>query len=198
MNITNLKKVGLYLNPSESIERFNLEFETMKHSFKKLETLQYYEEGDDFASKDLIEKNYNKFAKKIKQFKESEKQYYLNPLQLNVDLKRIHLISFPISQYIETEYYFYYVSNALGENIVFNDIEKFDKEKLSDFIIFDLKYLIINDFDEKGNFIGAWHVDEIHATAIENLANWYDKTFEKCQDFKMITKPNAKILEMIL
>lgn len=107
----------------------------------------------------------------------------------------MHFIDFPITKYIEFEYYSYYISSSLGENIFYNKLDNYKNENLYDFMIFDSKYLIINDYDNKGKLIGAWHVDNKHI--IKEVEKWYDDEIIKAHDFKEIITPCNELLEMI-
>lgn len=190
------KEVSKYYNVDTSNKIFNNLWDELQVSFKKFECKQLYDETSECPVFDLINKDYSTFSKKLLDFKNSEKPYYDKCLEKGVLLQRIHFIEFPITKYIEFEYYSYYMSSSLGEQIFYNTLDKYKNEKLYDFMLFDSKYLIINDYDNKGRLNGAWHIQ--NEEIIKEVEAWYDNVILEAYDFKGILIPNKEILEMIL
>ncbi len=130
---------AIYLSLSEFNRKFDELWENMTESFKKFECLQIYDEPGECPIYDLINKDHNLFSKKLKQNKILDKPFYISALSKGISMKKLHLIEFPISDYIKYEYYSYYLSNYLGEFIKYNDIKKYNNIQLKDFVIFDNK-----------------------------------------------------------
>lgn len=196
LNFELYKEKSKYYNVDDSTKIFNNIWDELQTSFKKFECQQEYDETSECPMFDLINKDYLTFSKKLLKFKNDEKPYYDDCLKKEVLLQRIHLIDFPITKYIEFEYYSYYISNSLGENIFYNTLDKYKNENLYDFMIFDSRYLIINDYDDNGKLIGAWHNED--KRNIREVEKWYDSVILESYDFKKILTPNKEILEMIL
>lgn len=196
LNFEQYKQISKYYNVDYSTKIFNNLWKKLQVSFKKFECQQEYDESSECPVYDLINKDYSTFSKKLLEFKNKEKPYYTHCKEKGVLLQRMHLIDFPITKYIEFEYYSYYISSILGENIFYNTYDKYRNEELYDFMIFDSKYLIINDYNSNGKLVGAWHLE--NGEIIKEIEKWYDNVISEASDFKGILKPNKDILEIIL
>lgn len=191
------KHNALYLTVDEYQQLFDNCWENMAVSFKKLELLQYYNEGADSPYNSLKSNQIKKFCVELVNHKNAEKPYYIHALSQGIQLQRLHILEFPITPYIEYEYYSYFITSALGEQIKYLD-KQFLKENLSDFLIFDEQYAFILDYDINGVLNGAWSLTE--KDLIKELKASYDQLFyfSNTHDFHEILVPNKQILEGIL
>ena len=196
INMQNLIDNATYLSIEEFGLRFDSLWENMKISFYKFENLQYYDESNDSPMFDLIDKNYNNFCEKLLHNKEEERSFYISALSKGISLKRLHFIDFPISKYIEFEYYSYYISNSLGENIKYNNSKEYKNQLLKDFVLFDSEHILIHDYDKDGKLKGGWYLS--NKQYLEELNKWYNYVFEKSKSFESIMLPKKEILEKIL
>ncbi|MDD3341454.1 MAG: hypothetical protein PHN72_04635 [Bacilli bacterium] len=187
-----------YLTVEEFQKQFDTLWDTLKYSFKKFECLQYYEEGEQCPLLDLQQNDIETFSKKLNKIRKTESPFYKEALKKGVQLERLHIIEFPISQYIEYEYYTYYITSSLGENIYFKNSKEIINKNMKDFIIFDSTNVLIHDYDQNGNLQGAWWLSEEHQELISSLEKWYDTQRKNAHPFYKITIPNEEIIKMIL
>ncbi|MCX8074879.1 MAG: hypothetical protein N2749_04755 [Clostridia bacterium] len=193
------KQNSKYISTSEFFKVFDEYWYGIKKSFKKFECLQYYDESEDCALKHLLNNDLNAFANKLHSTKVSEKKDYIEALSKGIVLQRLHFVEFPISSYIEFEYYSYYITSSLGENIFFDDISKHkDIYPLNDFMIFDNSNLLMNHYDSNGKLVGAWNLTDNKELIIKEITDWYDISISKSSDYKQICTPKKEILELII
>lgn len=195
LNFKLYRQMSKYYNADDSTIIFNNLWDELQISFKKFECQQEYDESSECPIFDFINKDYLTFSKKLLELKKREEPYYANCVNKGILLQRMHLIKFPITKYIEFEYYSYYISSSLGENIFYNIYDKYTDEELCDFMIFDSKYLIINDYNSNGKLLGAWHIED--EEIIKKIERWYDTVISESYDFKEILTPNKYIIDMI-
>ena len=199
LNFDIIKNNSNYLDINKFNEKFDEIWSKMEVSFKKLECLQYYDESKDSPMFNLMNKDIDGFVKKLKFQEESEKPFYDEPIRKKVELSRLHLIEFPISDYIKFEYYSYYITNKLGENIFFDNIKKYNIN-VEDLIIFDGRYMFVNDYDKYGKARGAWYIEPSCKVGnyVSEVENWFDSVIKKAANFKQLMVPDKNILERIL
>lgn len=187
-----------YLDNISLSNLFDKYWDNLNNKFRKFEHLQYYNEGSSSAMAAYFNGDYKAFTTKLLKNKESEKPFYIKLLSKGVSFDRIHLIKYPISKYIEFEYYAYYINSALGENIYCKNYENTLNGNLYDFMIFDENRLLINNYDENGNLNGGWNLKNENSSLIKELIKWYDEQLRVSYDFKKILKPKKEILEIII
>lgn len=188
-----------YLSIQEFNSYFDICWNSMTKSFKKFECLQYYAEGPDSPMIDFFRKDIVSFAEKLLLFKETEKKFYETALKKNISLERLHLVRFPVTDYLCFEYYSYYISQDLGENIMIDNIDSYSNQKFYDFVLFDDSYLFIYDYDEQCKLKGCWYMtSERYSDLLKELSNFYNKIKQNSKPFQTMIKPDMKILNFIV
>lgn len=176
-------------------EKFSSYWDNMGETFRKLESLQFYQEGPESAMHPFFDGNVPDFVKKLRDFKNADAESSAQVLSKGIKMKRLHLVSFPISQYIEFEYYSYYISNFLGEDIRFKKVDVPSLPIVCDFVVFDNKNMLMHDYNRAGQLVGAWECED--KNIINEVITVYDKWFNSGEDFKGIMAPDEKILKGI-
>ncbi|MDO8507759.1 MAG: hypothetical protein Q7S53_04315 [bacterium] len=140
------------------IEELNETFDTfwneMQIEFFKIEVLQYYGEDDSPSLREWLagnrEKSLEMMRKDAKPWAEGKE---------SVKKIRIHVVDYPLSEYIQWEIEHYKLINIpfVGEEIYLVNRKKIDGLKLpkGDTIIFDKKKAIVNIYNDNGVVIKA-------------------------------------------
>jgi hypothetical protein len=188
LDFQNLKNNSEYISVEDFFERFDKYYKNAKSDFKKLETLQYYHEDSSSPMWVYFKGDTKSFINSLEKFKQDE----LGDVSTgNLSEKRIHFIDYPISKYLEYEYYTYVVSSTLSQDIKILPTPK--NQNLSDFVIFDDAKLLIHDYDEGGKLVGAYDFlgsDE----QIAKLSQVYDQLYKSSLDFESMFEPDKNII----
>jgi len=111
-------------------------------------------------------------------------------------INRLRLVSYPLSNYIEHEMYFYLINKNGGENIKCLDIDQtgYELNELDDFIIFDENEIIINTHDNKEVLLGSYHLKDDN-NLFNELLNEFKSLFDEGQDFEKCFKFDENIVK---
>ncbi len=120
----------------------------------------------------------------IKEFKETGKvvnnidKEWMDLLKIGKPVKRLRLLSNPLSDYEIFELEVYKSNLSYGEDIRIVNRDKFD-EQLQDFWIFDMKWIGIMKYDKTGKFLDM----DFHEASNEEIemANKWKKVYEVAQ-----------------
>jgi len=129
-------------------------WDEMQYEFFKVEVLQYYGESNGPSLKDWLQGNHEKsleiMRKNAKPWQEGKE---------GVKKIRIHVVKYPLSEYIQWEIEHYKNINIplVGEEIYLIDWRKIGDLKLpkGDTMIFDRKKVVSNIYNENGMVIKA-------------------------------------------
>lgn len=190
-----IKKKATYIPLEKFSEVFGELWNTLRCEFLKLETLQYYDVAEDPNYFAYINKDIEGFVTALKQFHDDE-MTASEQFEIPIEFKRIHLISRPFSQYIEYEFYSYLISEKSGENIRCIDSIKNISEEYDDFIMFDGKAILINDFSNDGKWHGSWcYESSSNDDLLVNLRKHYLELFSGAKDYKNFAKFDNDIIK---
>ena len=149
---------------------FDKLFEIFKEEAFRLETLPVYDVPEEIDA--------------IKEFKETGKvinnidNEWMNLLKIGKTVRRLRLLSNPLSNYELFELEVYKSNIKCGEDIRVINRDDF-KEKLQDFWIFDMKWIGIMIYDKNGKFID---MDFHEANQDEiNMAKKWKEVFENAK-----------------
>lgn len=165
---------GAALTVEEFSARFDAEWEKLSLRFFKYESLQYYK-GEENAGFDAFRAgDYPEAIKRLRVARGEDRPFFESARRRGAQFVRVHAAHHPFSDYMQFEYYSYLMSEALGEEIYYVDerkvMQSFDS-LLSDFVLFDNRSVMFQDFDESGQFQGGWFSEDREAiTQFGNIA----------------------------
>jgi hypothetical protein len=153
------------LTREQSFELWDIYWDQMEREWFKVEVLQDYSAEDDGTSLQTW-KNGDK-EKSIELIKSEQYKEWVDECRKKIDegvkLTRVHIVKWPLTQYLEWELEHYkYVNEAkCGENIYLVDKESLGGIDIpkGDIMFFDDK-VVINSYDEKGFMIAVTFFDE--------------------------------------
>jgi hypothetical protein len=175
--------------PRLQLDAFGADFASrwygLQRRFFKLETLQFYDETgnpsyDAFVAGDLAR------ARSLLELEYSEP----DPLSLwanehNIEMRRVHIVSTPVSQYLWWEFLAYALAEAQGERIYVAASESVTGLDLGvepfDFILLDSTIAYVNEYAH-GKPDGAWILSD--AAVIAQLSHFADAIMSACQPFR--------------
>lgn len=163
-------------------------------SFKKFETLQTYNVGENSYTF-FKEKKYNEFVNELKTFYEFNKSEFEN-IKADARVQRLRYIIFPLSLYIQHEYYSYLISEKLGESIRFISQPSCLKD-IVDFILFDKSTLLINLFSKEYSFEKTLLFEDPSEGSLGVLYDDFECLFDSAITFKDLMKPDSEIIELL-
>ncbi|MFA5070981.1 MAG: DUF6879 family protein [Candidatus Pacearchaeota archaeon] len=125
-------------------------FENFEKSAFRLELLQKYsvdEELEDFSNfiktSKINSKKYSEWTEIISKAKSR-----------GVIMQRVHIVDFPLSDYLKYEFEYYKISKKIGEQIFLLDKNKFNEKVNFDFWLFDDRIVLKMNYDQDGKFLG--------------------------------------------
>ena len=168
------------------------------YSFKKLEPLQEYNVGEE-SYEHFQTKQYSEFVRDLIEFWKSEKDDFVDAVSRSAQIQRLRIVSSPVSEYIEHEYYSYIVSERMGEEIRFLRDETNNLDNLLDFILFDRNTIIINLFNNDSSFASSYVYKSEDCPLLSNLYSEFEECFSKAVNYKEILEnPNQDIISEIV
>ena len=152
---------------------FDKLFEMYTNEAFRLETLPVYDVPEEISA--------------IQEFKETGKVInnidyeWMDLLKIGKPVKRLRLLSNPLSSYEVFELEVYKSNLKYGEDIRISNRDDF-KEKLQDFWIFDMKWIGIMNYDKDGKFLDM----DFHMASKEeiNMAKKWKEVFEASTKLK--------------
>lgn len=152
---------------------FNKLFEMFTIEAFRLETLPIYDVEEEKEA--------------IKEFRETGRvvnnidKEWMDLLKIGKPVKRLRLLSNPLSDYEIFELEVYKSNLSYGEDIRIVNRDKFD-EQLQDFWIFDMKWIGIMKYDKTGKFLDM----DFHEASNEEIemAKKWKEIFENAQKLK--------------
>lgn len=149
---------------------FDKLFEMYTNEAFRLETLPVYDVPEETSA--------------IQEFKETGKVInnidyeWMDLLKIGKPVKRLRLLSNPLSSYEVFELEVYKSNLKYGEDIRISNRDDF-KENLQDFWIFDMKWIGIMNYDKDGKFLDM----DFHEASEEeiNIAKKWKEVFEKAK-----------------
>lgn len=109
-----------------------------------------------------------------------------------IDLKRLHLINLPLSEYLNYEMYFYLINEKHGEKIKCLETKEIEPD---DFIIFDNKEILISSYNQKGKLKANYYSD--NKLLIKKVVLEYNKLYKKAKNYKRYASFNKQLLNKI-
>ncbi len=137
-------------------------FELFTEEAFRLETLSVYDVEEE--KKAILE--FNKTGK----IEENVDNEWVNLLKIGKPVKRLRLLSNPLSNYEIFELEVYKTNLKYGEDIRIVNRDNFN-EKLQDFWIFDMKWIGIMKYDKTGKFLDM-DFHEANDEEIEMAKKW--------------------------
>lgn len=149
---------------------FDKLFEMFKEEAFRLETLSVYDVPEEIDA--IIE--YKETGKVINNIDHE----WMELLEIGKPVKRLRLLSNPLSDYEVFELEVYKSNLKYGEDIRIRNRDDF-KEKLQDFWIFDMKWIGIMKYDKDGKFLDM----DFHVASNEEveMAKKWKKVYEAAQ-----------------
>lgn len=133
---------------------FDLFWSEMENEFFKVEVLQYYGEDEGHSLKEWLAGNREKSLEILKTDAKSWAEG-----KENVKKIRIHIVDYPLSEYIRWEVEHYKIVNIplVGEEVYLVDRKKINDIKLprGDTMIFDKEKVVSNIYNKNGVVIRA-------------------------------------------
>ncbi len=185
-----IKKSSTIINEKDLNTIFDNAWLNMEKSFYKLETRQFYLCDMNKNYKDYIKGNKESLIKELKEFNNGW------PTMLNekheIDLKRLHLINLPLSEYLNYEMYFYLINEKHGEKIKCLETKGIE---LDDFIIFDNKEILISSYNHNNKLQANYYSD--NKLLIKKVVLEYDKLYKKAKNYKKYASFDKQLLNKI-
>lgn len=166
------------------------------HRIFKFEGLDYY--ANDTAYELYLASDIQGMIADLVAFWKSEiNGMYSKIKSKEIKMYRLHGISYPISKYLQSEYYSYVVSSSIGEEIRVIDNEYFFELdlRLSDFILFDSETLVIAEYIS-GEPKGDWLTKDKKMISLVHEA--FCSAFEKAKDFHLMFSGDSRIEQSII
>lgn len=149
------RKIMIKISKDEMNRVFVDYWSTLQEEFFKLETLQYYAEDANSANYRMFQQG--KVGDAVRSLQEliaSQKEFYDTARHRKISLTRLHVVSFPLSEYLNYEIESYKICQKFGEQICLVSLADVDKTTLpcplEDFLLFDEEKLICHSFDLNG------------------------------------------------
>ncbi len=191
-----IKKCSKVINDEEFEEIFSNALKKVKRKFTKLETKQYYQCDMDENYHSFLNGKYEKLSNVFLVFYK-EWPSIIEKKKKNIEFRRLHLVTEPITDYIKYEMYFYLIGSKSGEKIKILDYEKanINPSEIDDFIIFDENELIINHHNKNGEYLKSYY--NCNKSLIKELLKEFDKLYSKSKDFKEVSIFNERIIKQM-
>jgi len=168
---------------------FEKEWDELSHRFRKIETLQHYNEEGSESYKALLEGELQRAVrlcrKEIASISNSD-----NGELGNKESDRIRIVDFPLNEYTVYEIHSYLVSSKeLGDKFWLTDYESLEipnryVKYFGDFICFDEKISILYNYDIKGFRTGGIKMrSEKHIIMMIELFEHIKKKSERLRSF---------------
>jgi len=138
-------------------------FNSFKKSAFRIEILQRYNVDEEQEAYDFFLKN----KKLPKWFWEDWCDIIKQATNRWAKMQRVHLINFPINQYISFELEVYKKNIAVWEEIYYIPLENLEKEIKSDFWIFDDNIVLEMYYDKAGTFLDFKEIKDGNDTYIQ-------------------------------
>jgi len=156
----------------------------------KLETRQIYLGEDSFDF--FVNGDLNAMVNDIAEFWADELNgTYRKIKNREVDFLRLHVVDFPLTDYLKSEFYSYIVSSRIGEQIKYVESNSVCSEyTLLDFVIFDNLAIMITEYNENNEVVGDWFLED--QTIINKISCEFFSLFDKGKDYRgMYNSDNA-------
>lgn len=153
------------LSSSEFRERFLKEWHRSIARFLKVERRQEYAEPNDPSYQAFARGNFAEAHRLVAERIREQESFYRPARAKGVDLVRVRIVDDPLSSYLrDYELPSYVVSAQLGERIVVTRAgevkQVLDRFRVPDFLLFDARCVLVNNYNEAGAPDGALLVDE--------------------------------------
>ena len=156
----------------------------------KLETRQIYLGEDSFDF--FVNGDLNAMVNDIAKFWADELSgTYRKIKNREVNFLRLHVVDFPLTDYLKSEFYSYIVSSRIGEQIRYIESDSvYSEYALNDFVIFDNLAIMVTEYNENNEVIGDWFSED--QTIISKISCEFFSLFDKGKDFRgMYNSDNA-------
>jgi hypothetical protein len=200
MNNSNLfneiEDTHVMLPDVEFSRRFLEHWSATKTRVVKFESLQDYPEDSESGFTDFLAGDISAFARKIRKAREEEDaQLYSSLRGRSANFMRLRSVRFPLSPYVQFEYYTYFVSARLGEKIRFVEegaINGIAGVHLPDMVTFDDFALLQYKYDEDGRFEGGYDVTD--SGRIKRITDILEKLFALGRPFELMMDADPRIV----
>lgn len=189
--LSKIKLNSELLDEKSMVKYFNMAFKNLKKTFIKLEAKQYYKCDMDVNYYNYIDGNHKYLINTFKEFYNDWPS--LLETKRNIKFKRLHLITKPITNYINYEMYFYLMNEKAGENIKLLDFKN-NIDEIDDFMIFDDNEIIINCHDLNGEYLKSYYYNG-DKKLIRDLTKKYNELYERGSNYKEYIEFDNSILD---
>ena len=164
--IEEIVRKAQYFDSSEAfISKFEPAWSSVRTRILKLETLDFYDEGDNQSLKAFLDGDIEKSKKLISQEKQGDAPIYQDLKKRWVEIIRCRPIAAPPNEYLKWEIENYKENIKLGERIFIANMiavtEIFERYATKDFMVFDTRFGYIYDYDKNGRLLGGWYVEDV-------------------------------------
>jgi hypothetical protein len=154
-------------SPDESslltAEEFSAAFRScwsrLSQRFFKFEALQIYAQPDEPSYRAFQDGYFLKAVRLIDEQVRRDSGFYEQARERSIQVLRLRLVRQPLTQYTKLELLSYIASMSMGADVRIVGAEFRGADDTSDFILFDDKAVLINNYDE-GLPDGGWLVEE--------------------------------------
>jgi len=168
----------LELSLDDFFARFEVQWNSARTSFWKIEARQTYAEPDDPSYKAFLRGDSEQSKALLRERIFAQREMYQRARENGVSFVRIRIVERPITDYMRYEYDSYPFSAELGERILFVERSGIDSARvpsgveLRDLLLFDSEHLFLHRYSPKGELQGAFAVEDA------SLAKAYAEFFE--------------------
>lgn len=195
IDLNMLKDKDLFIEKSSSSQFFKIALNGLSNKFYKFESRQSYDGvgGKNYEAYKSGDKAL--FARALVDFYKRGKDLADTHRKKGVIKKRLHLIKYPLDDYLIFEYYTYIISEMLGEDIKFileKDINK--DAKLEDFTIYDDRFLFFQEYNTNNEPLGVFVRND--NKTIKFMSSFFEENFSKGIPFREMMHPDMEIINL--
>ncbi|UUY01572.1 hypothetical protein LRS13_12590 [Svornostia abyssi] len=157
-----LTRTELGLAQRVTLDEFDAAFDRLSEAalvIRKVEVLQDYVEADNPAWQLLVAGRWDDAVAKLDDFYEESKEYYDGLAARGAVLRRLRLLTRPLTRYVQFELEAYRIASELGEQISILDCTGGGLGEWSDCLIFDDAGLLLHDYVD-GVLVGGSLVED--------------------------------------
>lgn len=171
-----------FIKEEEFDEYFDKYWHNIKKEFFKCETLQYYNEPEEYQFFSLFRAGqFKQLHKLLKEDVQGKESVWNEARKKKIHFIRVHVFNIPLSEYIKFEVEAYKIQSKIGSEKIWMVPQKILKQKilkkLKDFMLFDNTRAIIVEYNPQCSIIGATLTDE--KEDIKHLCRLKDYMLEK-------------------
>jgi len=154
-----------FIKEKEFDKYFDQYWCNLKKEFFKCETLQLYNEPEEYQFLSLFKTGkFNQLHELLKEDIQRKGSVWNDAHRRKIDFIRVHVFSTPVSEYLKFEIEAYKIQSKIGGEKIWmvpqEILEEDIQDKLKDFMLFDNTLAIIVEHNSKCNIIGATLTDE--------------------------------------